>query len=145
MKLLISSRLMIKTLVASALLLGSACVQAEIAVVVHPSNTSEISTADISRIYLGKLKSFPSGGTVVALDQPEGTPARDAFVKQILNKTESQLKAYWSKLVFSGQGQPPKVVDSSAEMLALIAANPNMIGFVDVSEVNDSVKVISKF
>jgi hypothetical protein len=30
-------------------------------------------------------------------------------------------------------------------MLALIAANPNMIGFVDVSEVNDSVKVISKF
>jgi len=66
-------------------------------------------------------------------------------VKQILNKTESQLKAYWSKLVFSGQGQPPKVVDSSAEMLSLIAANPNMTGFVDVSEVNDSVKVISKF
>jgi len=78
MKLLIRSRLMMKTLVASALLLGSAYVQAEIAVVVHPSNTSEFSAADISRIYLGKLKSFPSGGTVVALDQPEGSPVREA-------------------------------------------------------------------
>ena len=59
--------------------------------------------------------------------------------------TESQLKAYWSKLVFSGQGQPPKVVESSAEILTLVAANPNMIGFVDAAEVTPNVKVVGKF
>lgn len=145
MKLSTTSRLAMKTLFISSMIFSTSYVQAEIAVVVHPSNMAQISSADISRIYLGKLKSFPSGGTVVALDQPEGSPARHAFVKQILNKTESQLKAYWSKLVFSGQGQPPKVVDTSSEILTLIAANPNMIGFVDASEVNDTVKVIGKF
>ncbi|QDZ90737.1 substrate-binding domain-containing protein [Shewanella decolorationis] len=140
-----TTKKLLKPVGLSLLLLLSPWVQAEIAVVVHPSNASEITAADISRIYSGKLKTFANDGTIVALDQAEGSPVREAFVKQILNKTESQLKAYWSKLVFSGQGQPPKVVDSSAEILNLVAANPNMIGFVDAAEVTPNVKVVGKF
>ncbi|BDA60772.1 MULTISPECIES: substrate-binding domain-containing protein [Shewanella] len=139
------AKYIVKPISLCALLLLSQWAQAEIAVIVHPSNSSEISAADISRIYSGKLKTFSTGGTIVALDQAEGSPVREAFVKQILNKTESQLKAYWSKLVFSGQGQPPKVVESSAEILTLVAANPNMIGFVDAAEVTPNVKVVGKF
>lgn len=129
---------------ALGLMLMSHTAFAEVAVVVHPSNGVALDNGDISRIYLGKLKSFPGGGPVIPLDLKEGSAIRSTFVDKVLGKSESQLKAYWSKLVFSGQGQPPKSVDD-AEMLSLVAANPNMIGFVDAANVNDSVKVIARF
>lgn len=96
-----TTKKLLKPVGLSLLLLLSPWVQAEIAVVVHPSNASEITAADISNL-LRQAQTFANGGTIVALDQAEGSPVREAFVKQILNKTESQLKAYWSKLVFSG-------------------------------------------
>ncbi|QSX28536.1 MULTISPECIES: type 2 periplasmic-binding domain-containing protein [Shewanella] len=133
----------IKLLAASLTLLAPLAF-AEVAVVVHPSNNDTLTSADISRIYLGKLKSFPGGSPVVPLDLKEGSDIRSQFVDKVLNKSESQLKAYWSKLVFSGQGQPPKVVEN-AEVLGLIAANPNMIGFMDAAAVDASVKVVARF
>ncbi|AQS35845.1 phosphate ABC transporter substrate-binding protein, PhoT family [Shewanella psychrophila] len=118
---------------------------AEVAVVVHPSNPASLSIQDISRIYLGKIKSFPGGSKAIALDQKQGSLERMAFVKHVLNKSESQLKSYWSKRLFSGQGQPPIAVDTNADVMELISANPNMIGFVDAQAVNNSVKVVATF
>ncbi|MCL2919096.1 substrate-binding domain-containing protein [Shewanella litorisediminis] len=135
---------LLSALCACASLMLSASAMAEVVVVVHPSNGVTMDSGDISRIYLGKLKTFPGGGPVVPLDLKEGSSTRTAFVDKVLGKSESQLKAYWSKLVFSGQGQPPKSVDD-AEMLNLVASNPNMIGFVDAANVNDTVKVIARF
>jgi len=63
----------------------------------------------------------------------------------VLKKSASQLKAYWSKLLFTGKGTPPKEIGSDAEMVSLVASNPNMIGFVDAAAVNDSVKVVTRF
>jgi ABC-type phosphate transport system substrate-binding protein len=132
-------------LLAFAMLLLSLHASAEIAVVVHPSNQVNLTETDISRIYLGKLKSFPGGGTAIPLDLQEGSAERESFVTLLLNKSESQLKAYWSKLMFSGQGNPPKMIDSTAEMLNLVATNPSMIGFVDAAAVTDKVRVVGSF
>ncbi|MEZ5435291.1 MAG: hypothetical protein R3E67_01295 [Pseudomonadales bacterium] len=52
------------------------------------------------------------------------------------------LNAYWSRMVFSGQGQPPKKVADDAAVLALVRANPNLIGYVDAVSLNNSVKVL---
>ena len=57
--------------------------------------------------------------------------------------SESQLKSYWSKLVFTGKGQPPRDVQTDAEMIELVAGNPNIIGYVDISSVTDKVKVLT--
>ena len=63
----------------------------------------------------------------------------------MLNKSGSQLKSYWSKLVFTGKGTPPKVVANDAEVISLISANPNLIGYIDAAAVTGTVKVIAKF
>ncbi|MCU4675653.1 phosphate ABC transporter substrate-binding protein [Catenovulum sp. 2E275] len=118
---------------------------AEIAVVVHPSNTAEISADDIERIFLGKKKTFSSGETAVPINLNESNSTRDGFNEKALNKSSSQLKAYWSKLVFTGKGTPPKEVDSAQEVIKLVSSNPNMIGYVDSSNIDSSVKVITKF
>jgi ABC-type phosphate transport system substrate-binding protein len=119
--------------------------QAEIAVVVHPSNASALDSSAISRIFLGKLKSFDGGGQAVPINQESSMPATDEFNSKVLNKSGSQLKSYWSKLVFTGKGTPPKVVANDAEVISLISANPNLIGYIDATAVTGTVKVIAKF
>ncbi|GHB77624.1 hypothetical protein GCM10008107_29030 [Psychrosphaera saromensis] len=125
--------------------LTSVFAQAEIAVVVHPSNASAIDSSSISRIFLGKKKSFDGGGQAVPITQDASSAATDEFNSKVLNKSGSQIKSYWSKLVFTGKGTPPKVVANDAEVIKLISADPTLIGYVDASAVTGAVKVIAKF
>ena len=118
---------------------------AEVAVIVHPSNTVELSADVIARVFLGKDRTFPGGGQVVPINLAEDTPETKHFNGNVLKKSDGQVKPYWSRLVFTGKGQPPKEVKSTQEMIELISANPNMIGYVDSSAVADSVKVVNTF
>ncbi|MCG8534891.1 MAG: phosphate ABC transporter substrate-binding protein [Pseudomonadales bacterium] len=115
---------------------------AEVAIIVHPSNASTLSEGDIAKIYLGKSKKFPGGETALALDKPAGEANRVAFIKNVVGKSETQFKSYWSRLIFTGKGVPPKIISSDAEVVNLVSRNPDMIGFVDASSVSDGVKVI---
>lgn len=127
-------------------LLASSGAMAETAVIVSSANpSSSIDSDGVSRIFLGKTSSFPSGGQVIPVDQNEGSASRDAFNEKILGKNANQLKAYWSRLIFTGKGTPPKEVGDDNATKALVAANPNMIGYIDSSAVDDSVKVVLTF
>ncbi len=118
---------------------------AEVVVIVHPSaSVASMTSDDVARIFLGKSNSFPSGEQAVPINQDEGSPVRDKFNEAICKKNASQYKAYWSQLVFTGKGTPPKDVGKDAAVKALIAANPNMIGYVDASAADSSVKVVFK-
>ena len=111
---------------------------AEVAVIISSANpNASIAAGDITKIFLGKTKKFPDGSQAVPIDQDDGTPARDAF--------NDQLKSYWSRLIFTGKGTPSKQSGSDADVKALIANNPNMIGYIDASAVDGSVKVVHKF
>lgn len=133
-----------KNLILVTTLLLSPIVNAGVAIIVHPSNANELDKSTITRIYTGKAKSFPNGDQAVPINQGDGGTT-DAFNKSVLNKSTSQLRAYWSKLIFTGKGAPPKVVESEAEILQLVSTNPNIIGYVDEGSVNDSVKVVATF
>ena len=52
------------------------------------------------------------------------------------------MKAYWSKLVFTGKGTPPAELANEAAVLSHVAANPDAIGYVDAASVDGSVKVV---
>lgn len=118
---------------------------AEVAVIVHPSlSVDSLTEDDVARLFLGKAKSFPGGAQAVPINQNEGSPARDKFNETVCKKNASQYKAYWSQLVFTGKGTPPKDGGNDAEVKALIASNPNMIGYVDSGTVDASVKVVYK-
>ena len=133
-----------KLLIISSLLFSQLAL-AEVAVIVHPSNNNQLDEATISKICLGREKSFADGQSVVPLALADAAPASTAFNDAVLKKSSSQLKAYWSKLVFTGKGTPPKEIGSDEEMLKLVATNPSVIGYVDASKVDASVKVALKF
>lgn len=118
--------------------------QGEVVVITHPSNSNaSIGKADFSRIFLGRVKSFPDGSKAVPINQVAGNSTRIAFDKEHLGKSASQIKAYWSRQLFTGRGVPPQEVSEDADVIKSVSANRNMIGYVDSSAVNDSVRVVS--
>jgi len=114
------------------------------AVVVHPSNVATMDKKTISKIFLGKTKKFPNGEEAIPLNIDPNDTSAD-FTKEVLGKSESQMKAYWSKLLFTGKGQAPKSVSSDAEVIELVSKNPSTIGYVSDAGVTDGVRVALKF
>ena len=127
-------------------LFAAAAVHAEVAVIVSASNgNSALDQDTISRIFLGKTANFPDGSQAIPVDQNEGSAVRETFNDKVLGKSSSQLKAYWSRLIFTGKGTPPKESGADADIKALVAKNPNLVGYVDAGVVDSSVKVVFKF
>jgi len=133
-----------RTSIMLAGLLLSTSVLADIAVIVSPaSGVSTANSEDVARVFLGKVKDI-GGAPAIPLDQAEGSAAREQFNEKILRKSQAQVKAYWSKLIFTGKGTPPKDVEGDAAVKAQVAADPKAVGYVDAASVDDSVKVILK-
>ncbi|MEP1446233.1 MAG: phosphate ABC transporter substrate-binding protein [Paraglaciecola sp.] len=134
----------LKTLIGIALSCSiSLCTLAEVVVIVHPSNDSALTQKDVQRIFLGKEKKFSNGNSILPINQQPSSSARGSFDTDTLGRSSTQIAAYWSKLVFTGKGIPPKELDNDAAVLAFVADNQNAIGYVDNASVSDAVKVIS--
>lgn len=134
---------MIKPAAAAALLAAAFAVQAQVAVVVNPKSPVASMTADqVSSIFLGKSNQLPSGAAAQAVDQPESAGVREQFYTKATGKSSAQVKAAWSRLVFSGKGTPPKELGNSADVKKFVAANPDAIGYIEKSAVDGSVKVV---
>lgn len=115
---------------------------AEVAVIVNPSaGVDTASKEEIARLFLNKSNNI-KGVNLTPIDQAEGNAARNAFYQKVGDKTASQLNAYWSRLIFTGKGQPPDAVSDDAEAIQTVSEDPGIIGYVDASAVNSSVKVI---
>ncbi|ARN76217.1 hypothetical protein [Oceanicoccus sagamiensis] len=125
----------------SCLLFSAA--HAEVSVVVHPNiDMSNISPAQASNIFLGKTKTLPNGKLVIPIDQERSSDVRNEFYKKLVNKNQNQLNAYWARQVFTGKSQPPNQVSNDDEVKLLVADNPSMIGYINSSAVDASVKVL---
>jgi ABC-type phosphate transport system substrate-binding protein len=123
--------------------LGSLAMAEDLVVIVNPSNTSAALTADqVEGIFLGKTTSLPGGGTAAPVDQADSSPQRAAFYQKAASKDAAQVKAIWSRIVFSGKGTPPKTLGSSAEVKKFVASDANGIGYIEKSAADSSVKIV---
>jgi ABC-type phosphate transport system substrate-binding protein len=120
----------------AGVLFGSSA-YADVAVIVSAkSSASTISANEVSQIYLGKSTAMKP------IDNANQSPVRAQFYAKVTGKDEAQMKAIWSKLVFTGKASPPKALPSDAAVVQAVAADPNAIGYVDKAAVDPSVKVI---
>ena len=113
-----------------------------VAVVSAKSAVTVLSRSQLADIFLGKASRFPNGVPAVPIDQADGSVARDEFYAKLDGKSASQLKAYWSKIIFTGRGQPPPVVANSNEMKRRLIGNPAAIGYIETNQVDDTVRVV---
>jgi ABC-type phosphate transport system substrate-binding protein len=126
-----------------ALSLASAPATADVVAVVSAKSTvTSLSKAQVADLFLGRTSRFPNGVQAVPIDQADGSAARDEFYAKLVGKTGAQLKAYWSKIIFTGRGQPPPAVSNSVEVKKRLIGNPAAIGYIEQDLVDASVRVV---
>ncbi len=103
---------------------------------------TSLSADEINRIYLGKTKFLPNGVKVIPVDQATGSSAREKFYTNVIKKSDTEVKSYWSRVIFTGQGYPPIQESDDTAVKDLVSKNPNCMGYVDRSVVDGSVKVV---
>jgi ABC-type phosphate transport system substrate-binding protein len=124
--------------------LGGAVCRADIvAVVSSKSAITTLSKSQVADIFLGKVSRFPNGAQAVPIDQVEGSAARDEFYIKVAGKSPAQLTAYWSRMIFTGRGEPPKAVSNSIEVKKRVTENAAAIGYIEAKLVDDSLRVVT--
>ena len=114
-----------------------------VVVVSAKSPLTALSANQVADIFLGKVSRFPDGNEAVAIDQMEDSAARERFYAQFTGKSTAQVKSHWSKIIFTGRGQPPRQVANSIEAKKWVAGNLNAVGYIESDLVDASVRVLS--
>ncbi len=114
----------------------------ELVVITSTDNVEELNLDDVSRIFLGKVNSYPSGEEVIPLNLDPADPSFAEFSRIVLKKSPSQLKAYWAKRIFTGRGKPPRTISTVAELRELVASDKRYLSYLDKNDVNHRVRWI---
>ena len=118
-----------------ALLLAASARAEEIVVIVNPASPP-LSKDQIADIYLARINTW------TPIDQAAGSLIYTEFYKRATGRDAAQVKAIWSKILFTGRGVPPKQLLDSDAVKKAVAANPRAVGYIEKSAVDDSVKVV---
>lgn len=130
----------ITVLVVSALCSGLTF--SEVVVVVNASEQIELQKPeDIADLFLSKRNDL-AGLRLAPVDLPESNSARDVFYESVIGKSAAQVKAYWSRLIFTGKGVPPKQFSSDTEIAEWISENEGYIGYINSESIAEGIKVI---
>lgn len=113
-----------------------------VVVVSAESPIVEIPRMHLADLYLGRAARFPDGEKARPIDQAPGSGERAAFYEGYLGRSPSQIKAHWSKIIFTGRGRPPKDVADAEAVKRLVAADPSAVGYIDAAHVDDTVRVL---
>lgn len=113
-----------------------------VVVVSADSPVEEIPRLHLADIYLGRTSRFPDGDPAVPIDLAPGSEAREAFYETYLGRSPAEIKAHWSKVVFTGRGRPPRDVPDAAAMKEAVAGNPRAVGYLPRRAVDGTVRVV---
>lgn len=114
-------------------------------VIVNADNgVASLSHRDLSKLFLKKQATWPSGVAVTPVDQLESADIRVAFTDQVHKRPISVLQKYWLKQAFSGTSVKPAEKPSDAEVITFVAGDKGAIGYVSFdAKLPDTVKVVT--
>ncbi|GAA5173599.1 hypothetical protein GCM10025771_01260 [Niveibacterium umoris] len=98
---------------------------------------------DVINLYMGRFRQLPSGiaATPVDLAQEAG-PQKQQFYERLVGRDLAEIRAYWSRLTFSGQASPPMQVGSEAQVLDVVASRVGAVGYVHRRAVDARVHIV---
>ncbi len=124
--------------------LASMC--ADLVVVANAkSGIDKMSREEVVFVFMGRWRQLPSGIVAQPVDLPVESPERTAFYRQLVNKSPSEIKAYWSRLIFSGSARPPVSPETHEEQMRILASTQGAVGYIERSRVDDRVRIVFDF
>jgi ABC-type phosphate transport system substrate-binding protein len=141
-------KLLVRALFALPLLgwaAGSSASGEVIAVIVNKANPLKVLDKDDLRpIFQTTRKVWSFGEEAVPVNLPEDNSLRNEFDRAVLGLDPERVARYWTDRKVRGGARPPVRVQSTSAVLRTIATRPGAVGYVRLSEVNASVKVVAK-
>lgn len=117
---------------------------ADVYVIGHTSNAAPaLSKSQVADLYLGRARAFPSGEFALIFDQPRDAEARQRFYQAYTGMALPQVNAYWSRLMFTGQVQPPLQLPDDRAVTDVVKRNPSAIGYVLSKPSDAGVRVLA--
>jgi len=109
--------------------------QAEGAIVTQAEVDAEI----VRRIYLGQSRQL------IAANLPEGSDARNSFESDFIGRSPDQMKAHWSRLLFTGRAVELRVLETDDEVIEFVRSNHNTVGYISDASKAAGLKVVATF
>jgi ABC-type phosphate transport system substrate-binding protein len=111
-------------------------------VIVNPAiGVQHLSRREVTDIFLGRYRTFPSGASALPIDLDVSSTARRQFYLLLAHKDSSDMGSYWARLTFSGKISPPFAVSDARMAIDIVANNPNAIAYVDRAAVDGRVRI----
>lgn len=109
---------------------SSSAVSADVVLVAASNNPiDELNTRQVQSLYKGRLTAI-NGKQLTPLNAAPGSVERNEFLADMMNLNELDYTGYWHVRRYSGQGTPPKEVESPAELFTILKQRPDGIGYL---------------
>ncbi|MBU2955225.1 hypothetical protein [Marinobacter sp. F3R08] len=93
----------------------------------------------LNQIFAMQIRRWPDSSAIQVFTLPSTSDLHREFAVKKLKIQAHQLDRIWNRMLFTGTGKAPTVVDSETKMLEMIQSTPGAIGYVSrdfpVSEV----------
>ncbi len=101
-------------------------------VIINSSNPTEgLPRQSVRKLFLKKIKKWDGWNqSVLPVDQRSNSEQRHQFTDVVHRMRVRSVKEYWTRMIFSGRGAPPKELGSDLAVIAFVAKNPGAIGYV---------------
>lgn len=124
-----------RALLSTVLLVGAAtwlsAAEPAVVVVVHPdSQIRTIRKAELSKIFLKRLRTWQDGSPVEPVDQAPDSLARREFSRLVHRRSVVNIEVYWKRMIFSGRSVPPPEVTGDDKVLEYVRSTPGAVGYV---------------
>ena len=132
-----------RALLLAAVLSAPTFSHADIAVIVNAANpVKQMSSQQVSDLYLGRTRNFPGGEYALVFDLPRDDTLREKFFSSLVGMSPQQVNAYWSRLMFTGQVLPPQAMPNDRAVLDIVRRNPGAVGYVKNDGLDTSVRAV---
>lgn len=100
------------------------------------------SQAQLKRIFLGEITSI-NGGRVRLIYPSYSSNAINTLCRFVGKGNVRDLKSYWSKMIFTGRGNPPETANNDAELKRYLDNTDDAIGVATSAQGMNVVYTIS--
>jgi hypothetical protein len=115
--------------------MGSHAVAEDIVAIMAPV-AAPMTKDQVAGVFLGRSTELKP------VDLPESSVTREIFYQKATGRDAAQVRAVWARLIFTGRGKLPKELPDAAAVKKAVAADPNVVGYIDKADVDATVKVV---
>ncbi len=100
-------------------------------IIVHPGNDiTSVTKAELSKIFLKRLRTWADGTLAVPVDQVPDSSSRREFTGSIHERRVVNVEVYWKRMIFSGRAAPPPEMADDHAVIEFVRNTPGAVGYV---------------